>query len=133
MLSFELYLHKMRVSQKLCNTIINNLKEEKYKKKNDIYFLKPLFIFFSFFAPLLLFTHTVSYGSDWAFSDTVSIDFMMKITDSSSNEDAVIIDSRPSDQFNKGHIPGSINIPYMSLGRLSDRLPKDKNKLIIFY
>ena len=102
-------------------------------KMIDVYFLKPLFIFFSLFAPLVLFTHTVSWGSDWEFPDTVSIDYMIKVTDSSSNEDVVIIDSRPADKFEKGHIPGSINIPYMNMGRLSDRLPKDKNKLIIFY
>ncbi len=97
------------------------------------YFLKPLFMVFSFIAPLFLIAHTAYCSSEWEFPHIVSIDFMMKVTDPSTNEDVVIIDSRPSDQFEKGHIPGSINIPYMSLGRLSDRLPKDKNKLIIFY
>ena len=45
-----------------------------------------------------------------------------------------LIDSRPAaKKFNEGHIPGAINIPFSQWDKMTDKLPQDKNALIIFY
>jgi len=48
--------------------------------------------------------------------------------------DMVLIDSRPKrTKFDKGHIPGAINIPDTSFDKEKDKLPADKSKLLVFY
>ena len=44
-----------------------------------------------------------------------------------------LIDSRPLPRFQEGTIPGSINLPYPAFDKFLDRLPKDKDKLLVFY
>lgn len=44
-----------------------------------------------------------------------------------------LIDSRPPEGFAKGYIPTAISIPFPMMKEMSDKLPKDKNRLIIFY
>jgi len=44
-----------------------------------------------------------------------------------------LVDSRPDVKFNEGHIPGAVSIPFPKMAQLSDRLPKDKSDLVIFY
>lgn len=46
---------------------------------------------------------------------------------------AVLIDSRPLPRFQEGTIPGAINLPYPAFDKFVDRLPKEKNKLIVFF
>ncbi len=46
---------------------------------------------------------------------------------------ALIIDVRSMEEYREGHIPGSINIPAELISSSRGRLPKDKNKTIIFY
>jgi len=48
-------------------------------------------------------------------------------------DDAVIIDSRPAARFIEGSIPGAINIYDAEFDKHIDKLPNDKNKLLIFY
>jgi rhodanese-related sulfurtransferase len=53
---------------------------------------------------------------------------------STAPEGAVIIDSRPgSRKYIKGHIPGSLSIPFSEFDKLTDRLPQDKATPLIFY
>ncbi|MCX8030764.1 MAG: rhodanese-like domain-containing protein [Thermodesulfovibrionales bacterium] len=47
--------------------------------------------------------------------------------------DALIIDSRPAVRYYEGAIPTAINIYDAEFDKHIDKLPKDKNKLIIFY
>lgn len=47
--------------------------------------------------------------------------------------DALIVDSRPAVRFYEGAIPGAINIYDAEFDKHIDKLPKDKNKVIIFY
>ncbi len=47
--------------------------------------------------------------------------------------DALIIDSRPAVRFYEGAIPGAINIYDADFDKHIDKLPKDKNKLLVFY
>ena len=44
-----------------------------------------------------------------------------------------LIDSRPLPRFQEGAIPTAINLPYPAFDKFIDRLPKDKDKLLIFY
>jgi hypothetical protein len=45
-----------------------------------------------------------------------------------------LVDARPELRYNQGHLPGAINIPVPMLKEQKAKvLPKDKNKLLIFY
>lgn len=43
-----------------------------------------------------------------------------------------LVDTRPPIKFNAEHIPTSISIPFPKM-KTTDKLPKDKNSLVIFY
>jgi rhodanese-related sulfurtransferase len=46
----------------------------------------------------------------------------------------IVIDSRPKmKKFNKGHIPGAINIPFSQFDKMAGLLPADKGALVVFY
>ncbi|MFC1516848.1 rhodanese-like domain-containing protein, partial [Thermodesulfobacteriota bacterium] len=44
-----------------------------------------------------------------------------------------LVDSRPGIKFQGGHIPTSISIPFPKMKEMKDKLPKDKNQMLIFY
>ena len=44
-----------------------------------------------------------------------------------------LIDSRPLGGFMKGHIPTAISVPFPKMQEMTDKLPQDKNQLLIFY
>ena len=44
-----------------------------------------------------------------------------------------LVDSRPLVRYNEGHIPGAISIPYLEFNESAGKLPKEKDKLLIFY
>lgn len=44
-----------------------------------------------------------------------------------------LIDSRPGPRFHEGHIPGAISIYDAEFDKNIDKLPKDKDALVIFY
>jgi len=45
----------------------------------------------------------------------------------------VLIDSRVASEFRAGHIPTAINIPEPTMERAREKLPRDKQELVIFY
>jgi hydroxyacylglutathione hydrolase len=45
----------------------------------------------------------------------------------------VLIDARPADEYQAGHIPGAINIYAENMKAEASRLPKDRSTPIIFY
>lgn len=47
--------------------------------------------------------------------------------------DIVIIDSRPAPRYHEGHIPGAISIYDAEFDKHIDKLPKEKDKLLVFY
>ena len=62
----------------------------------------------------------------------VSLPFLKKKLDEGSP--LTLIDSRPKERkFDKGHIPGAINIPDSDFDKLLDRLPADKASPLYFY
>jgi hypothetical protein len=44
-----------------------------------------------------------------------------------------LVDSRPAAHFSAGHIPTSLSIPFPKMKAMTDKLPQDKNRLLIFY
>jgi rhodanese-related sulfurtransferase len=50
------------------------------------------------------------------------------------NADMVLIDSRPKrKKYDKGHIPSAISLPDMYFDKEKDKLPAEKDKLLVFY
>jgi len=45
----------------------------------------------------------------------------------------LLIDCRPTPRFMEGAIPTAVNIPYPAFEKNIDKLPKDKNALIVYY
>ncbi len=45
----------------------------------------------------------------------------------------LLIDARPAPKFMEGAIPTAINIPFPAFDKMVDKLPKDRNALIIYY
>lgn len=49
------------------------------------------------------------------------------------NKDFLLVDSRPGARYSASHLPGAISIPVCEMQELLQNLPKDKEKLLIFY
>jgi hypothetical protein len=60
----------------------------------------------------------------------IKVSEMKKIFD---DKKGLIIDCRPPGRYHEGHIPGSINIWYAEFDKHIDKLPQDKNELIVYY
>ena len=45
----------------------------------------------------------------------------------------LLIDARPAPRFMDGAIPTAINIPFPAFEKMADKLPKDKNALVVYY
>ncbi len=69
----------------------------------------------------------------WYYKHLVDTEFVKQYTKFPKPKNVYIIDARPERKFIKGHIPFAINIPDTKFEKLIDRLPKDKNSLLIFY
>lgn len=71
---------------------------------------------------------------DWFFHDVVDVQFVMQQLKVPMPENVMIIDARPAKtKYIKGHIPMAVNIPNTQFDKMTDKLPKDKNALLIFY
>jgi rhodanese-related sulfurtransferase len=64
--------------------------------------------------------------------DLVDYAFVNKLVEQ-GKVDFVLVDSRPLPRFQQGTIPGAINVPYPAWDKVVNRLPADKNKLIVFF
>ena len=63
---------------------------------------------------------------------SVSAAYVKKLVD--NPDGTVIIDARPArKKYNKGHVPGAINIPNTFFDKQVDKLPADKQTRLIFY
>ncbi|WP_432738278.1 rhodanese-like domain-containing protein [Maridesulfovibrio sp. FT414] len=71
---------------------------------------------------------------DWMFTDLVDTDFIAKYAKMPKPEGVMIIDSRPYEgKYMLGYIPTAVSIPDSKFDKMTDKLPKDKNTLLIFY
>ena len=50
-----------------------------------------------------------------------------------SGEEHIILDTREQDEFDEGHIPGAILIPYTEIESKAEEMLPDKDKLILVY
>ncbi len=72
--------------------------------------------------------------ADWQFHDIVDVAFVQPYATVPQPKGVMIIDSRPyKPKYANGHIPTAINIPGSQFDKMTDKLPKDKNTLLIFY
>lgn len=71
---------------------------------------------------------------DWLFHDIVDVTLVQQYAKVPQPEGAMIIDSRPyKPTYVNGHIPTAVSIPDSQFDKMTDKLPQDKNTLLIFY
>ena len=79
-------------------------------------------------------TATAEAQADWKFHDIVDVDFVKQYAKVPMDENVMIIDARPKRaKYDKGHIPMAVSIPNTQFDKMVDKLPKDKNALLIYY
>jgi 3-mercaptopyruvate sulfurtransferase SseA len=70
----------------------------------------------------------------WQFHDIVDVAFVQPYAKVPQPKGVMIIDSRPcKPKYVNGHIPTAMSIPDSQFAKLTDKLPQDKNSLLIFY
>ena len=68
------------------------------------------------------------------FHDVVDMAFVKQHLSIPMSEDVMLIDARPfKPKYIKGHIPMAVSIPDSQFDKMTDKLPTDKNSLLIFY
>jgi rhodanese-related sulfurtransferase len=63
--------------------------------------------------------------------DKLSKDELKKLM--AEKKDLVIIDARPVPRYEEGHLPGAIVIPAAVLEKQAEKLPKEKDRTLVFY
>ncbi len=72
--------------------------------------------------------------ADWQFHDLADLALVQQYAKVPQPQGAMIIDSRPyKPKYANGHIPTAVSIPHSQFDKLADKLPQDKNTLLIFY
>ena len=73
-------------------------------------------------------------AEDWKFHSIADVNFVKQYVATPPREDVMIIDSRPKRaKYDKGHIPNAVSLPDSQFDKLKDKLPQDKDTLLIFY
>ncbi|MDJ0856123.1 MAG: rhodanese-like domain-containing protein [Desulfobacterales bacterium] len=63
---------------------------------------------------------------------SVSVEWVKAQVDKKA--DMLVVDSRPKrKKYDKGHIPGAVSIPTTKFDSMTDQLPQEKDKLLVFY
>lgn len=76
---------------------------------------------------------TVQAKEGW-YKNLVDFDYMKSQVEIPPKAGVTVIDARPAARkYDLGHIPGAINIPDSQFDKMTDRLPTDKNALLVFY
>lgn len=70
-------------------------------------------------------------GGDKAMYEQISAEDAKKIMD--SNDDIIILDVREQDEFDAGHIPGAVLLPYTEIEEKAEGLFPDKDKQMLIY
>ena len=73
----------------------------------------------------------VAEKGEKAMYEQITAEEAKKIMD--SGEEHIILDAREQDEFDEGHIPGAILIPYTEIENKAIELLPDKDKLILVY
>lgn len=73
-------------------------------------------------------------SQDWMFHDIVDVKFVQQHVNIPLSPEVMLIDARPTRaKYNKGHIPMAVSIPDSQFDKMVDKLPKNKNTLLIYY
>ena len=73
----------------------------------------------------------VAEKGEKAMYEQITAEEAKKIMD--SGEEHIILDTRERDEFDEGHIAGSILIPYTEIENKAEEMLPDKDKLILVY
>ena len=73
----------------------------------------------------------VAEKGEKAMYEQITAENAKKIMD--SGEEHVVLDTREQDEFDEGHIPGAILIPYTEIENKAEEMLPDKDKLILVY
>ena len=73
----------------------------------------------------------VAEKGEKAMYEQITAEEAKKIMD--SGEEHIILDTREQDEYDEGHIPGAILIPYTEIENKAIELIPDKDKLILVY
>jgi len=73
----------------------------------------------------------VSEKGEKAMYEQITAEEAKKLMD--SGEEHIILDTREQDEFDSGHIPGAILIPYTEIENKAIEMIPDKDKLILVY
>ena len=73
----------------------------------------------------------VAEKGEKAMYEQITADEAKKIMD--SGEEHIILDTREQDEFDEGHIPNAILIPYTEIENKAIEMIPDKDKLILVY
>jgi 3-mercaptopyruvate sulfurtransferase SseA len=70
----------------------------------------------------------------WVFHDIVDAEFVKANRAVPMPANVMLVDARPyKGKYVKGHIPGAVSIPFSEFDKNIDKLPKDKDSILIFY
>jgi hypothetical protein len=73
-------------------------------------------------------------AADWQFHSIADVALVQQYAKVPQPQGAMIVDSRPyQPKYANGHIPTAVSIPDSQFDKLTDKLPADKNSLLIFY
>ena len=73
----------------------------------------------------------VAEKGEKAMYEQITAEEAKKIMD--SGEEHIVLDTREQDEYDEGHIPGAILIPYTEIENKAIELLPDKDKLILVY
>jgi rhodanese-related sulfurtransferase len=72
--------------------------------------------------------------ANWKFHAIVDVDFVEQHLTIPMDENVMLIDARPKRaKYDQGHIPMAVSIPDTEFDKHIDRLPKNKDALLIYY
>ena len=70
----------------------------------------------------------------WVFHEIVDVEFVKANRGVPMPANVLLVDARPyKGKYVKGHIPGAVSIPFSEFDKHIDKLPKDKDSILIFY
>lgn len=77
---------------------------------------------------------TATTDTSWKYPEIVDADFVAQYAKVPMPENVMIIDARPKrPKYDKGHIPMAVSIPNTKFDKMTDKLPADKDALLIYY
>jgi len=84
-----------------------------------------------------VYAEEISYKPNYSIKDPGDVIYIHEVVEllkrKPKDGDWMLFDARGYDNYIEGHLPGAILLPYYEMDSYMDRLPKDKNTLIVSY